>query len=243
MANLMQLKMLEDLDGLVLVDKPAGIAFSTVVKSVKRKFNLVKLGHGGSLDAMASGLFVLLVGDANRFAERLMSADRAYEGVLRLGLKTDTNDSHGRVLDDSRAAAIPAAGADLQSAIREYKGDVFQTEPRFCSVRREGSSDYDVADTGDHAPFLTHVYRFTVGEPEGDVSRRPFSLLAGKGVIVRALANDFGETLACDACLESLRRTKIGKLDVADAVSFETLLATETRDFAGLVRSATQALG
>ena len=76
MANLTQLKMLEGLDGFLLVDKPVGIAFSTVVKTVKRKFNLVKVGHGGSLDAQASGLFILLIGDANKFVGDVMGADR-----------------------------------------------------------------------------------------------------------------------------------------------------------------------
>ncbi|MBR2487544.1 MAG: hypothetical protein IKB52_00295, partial [Kiritimatiellae bacterium] len=77
MANLTQLGMLEKLDGFLLVDKPEGIQFSTVVKTVKRKFNLPKVGHGGSLDAMASGLMVLLLNDANKFADRVMGADRA----------------------------------------------------------------------------------------------------------------------------------------------------------------------
>ena len=83
MANLTQLKMLEDLNGFLLVDKPAGIAFSTVVKTVKRKFNLVKVGHGGSLDAQASGLFILLIGDANKFVGDVMGADREYVGYGR----------------------------------------------------------------------------------------------------------------------------------------------------------------
>ena len=92
MANLTQLKMLEGLDGFLLVDKPVGIAFSTVVKTVKRKFNLVKVGHGGSLDAMASGLLILLLNDANKFVDRVMGADRAYTGTMKFGATTDTGD-------------------------------------------------------------------------------------------------------------------------------------------------------
>ena len=94
MANLTQLRMLEDLDGLLLVDKPAGIAFSSVVKTVKRKFNLVKVGHGGSLDAMASGLFVVLLGSANKFAGDIMGADRSYTGTMKFGETTDTGDRY-----------------------------------------------------------------------------------------------------------------------------------------------------
>ena len=107
MANLTQLKMLEDLDGFLLVDKPAGIAFSSVVKTVKRNFNLVKVGHGGSLDAMATGLLVLIVGDANKFANDLMAADRSYEGTMKLGLVTNTHDIYG---EKTGGGAVPSSG-------------------------------------------------------------------------------------------------------------------------------------
>ena len=152
MANLTQLRMLEELDGLLLVDKPAGIAFSSVVKTVKRKFNLVKVGHGGSLDAMASGLFVVLLGSANKFAGDIMGADRSYTGTMKFGETTDTGDRYGR--------PIPLPGRVMKP--EEAKGDLFQTEPRFCAVRREGSAQYDIADTGEHTQFLAHVYRFEV---------------------------------------------------------------------------------
>lgn len=228
MANLTQLKMLENLNGLLLVDKPAGIAFSTVVKTVKRKFNLVKVGHGGSLDAMASGLLILLVNDANKFVGEVMGADRAYTGVLQLGRTTDTGDVHGRPTEPP--AQVPP--------LSEFRGDVFQTEPRYCSVRREGSAAYEIADTGEHAPFLGHVYRLEVGQAadDGGVRRAAFELKASKGIIVRALANDMG------ACLESLRRTKIGRFDVADAIPFDKLLEIELKDFPACVLPLSKAL-
>ena len=103
MANLTQLRMLEELDGFVLVDKPVGIAFATVVKTIKRKFNLVKVGHGGSLDAAASGLFVVLINGANRYVNDVMGADRTYTGTMRLGVATNTHDIQGQVLSESAA--------------------------------------------------------------------------------------------------------------------------------------------
>ena len=219
MANLTQLKMLEDLDGFLLVDKPAGIAFSSVVKTVKRKFGLVKVGHGGSLDAMASGLFVVLVGDANKFAADVMGADRAYTGTMKFGETTDTGDRYGRPIPLPAHLMSPA----------EAKGDLFQVEPRFCSVRREGSAQYEIADTGEHAQFLAHVYRF-------DVDGENFSLVASKGVIVRALAQDLGATLT------SLRRTKVGRFSVDDAIPFDRLLETELKDFPACVTPIAKAL-
>ena len=239
MANLAQLKMLEGLDGFLLVDKPAGLPFSAVVKAVKRKFNLVKVGHGGSLDALASGLLVLLIGDANKHVGDVMGADRVYTGALQLGRKTDTHDVHGNVVGTGDAAV--ATPEKVAVALREFKGDVFQVEPRFCSVRREGSGGYEIADTGDHKQFLAHVYRFEVAPPDVD-QVATFALKASKGVIVRTLVNDFGETLGCGACLKSLRRTAIGKMTVDSAIPFERLLETEQGDFAALVTPAAKAL-
>lgn len=228
MANLTQLKMLEDLNGFLLVDKPEGIAFSTVVKTVKRKFNLVKVGHGGSLDAQASGLFILLIGDANKFVGDVMGADREYAGTLKLGETTDTGDAWGRPIP------LPSRLATLD----DLRGDVFQVEPRFCAIRKEGTAEYEVVDTGDHQQFLAHVYRMKVEEVEGveEVREVKFELKASKGVIVRALAQDMGATLT------SLRRTKIGKFDVADAIPFDKLLETEMKDFASVVMPLSVAL-
>ena len=220
MANLTQLKMLEDLNGFLLVDKPAGIAFSTVVKTVKRKFNLVKVGHGGSLDAQASGLFILLIGDANKFVGDVMGADREYTGTLKLGETTDTGDAWGRPIP------LPSRLATLD----DLRGDVFQVEPKFCAIRKEGTAEYEVVDTGEHKQFLAHVYRFDVKDDGA------FELKASKGVIVRALAQDMGATLT------ALRRTKIGKFDVAEAVPFDKLLTTEMKDFASCVMPLSKAL-
>ena len=220
MANLTQLKMLEDLNGFLLVDKPAGIAFSTVVKTVKRKFTLVKVGHGGSLDAQASGLFILLIGDANKFVDDVMGADREYAGTLKLGETTDTGDAWGRPIP------LPSRLATLD----DLRGDVFQVEPKFCAIRKEGTAEYEIVDTGEHKQFLAHVYRFDVKDDGA------FELKASKGVIVRALAQDMGATLT------ALRRTKIGKFDVAEAVPFDKLLETEMKDFASVVMPLSVAL-
>ena len=237
MANLTQLRMLEDLDGFLLVDKPEGIAFASVVKAVKRKFNLVKVGHGGSLDAMASGLLVLLINDANKFVGNVMGADRAYAGTLRLGRTTDTHDVHGRTLAERAVSVSPEA---LDAALRACRGDIFQTEPRFCAIRREGSAGYEIADTGDHSQFLSHVYRFQTVPAAADCLA--FELSATKSLIVRTLVNDFGAALGCGACLASLRRTRIGKFAVEDAIPFNRLLETEMKDFAACVLPLSAAL-
>lgn len=232
MANLTQLKMLEDLDGILLVDKPAGIAFSTVVKSVKRKFNLVKVGHGGSLDAMASGLLVLMINDANRFVADIMGADREYEGSIRWGVRTDTHDVYGRVLSEKPGQTAPDG---LEGVLPDFTGDIFQTESRYCAVRKEGSAGYEIADTGEHRPFMAHVYRLKI---EGGA----FALRGTKGLIVRTLVNDLGEAAGCGAALETLRRTSVGRFSVADAIPFDRLLELDIKDFIPCVKPVSSAL-
>lgn len=236
MANLTQLKMLENLNAVLLVDKPAGIAFSTVVKTVKRKFNLVKVGHGGSLDAAASGLLVLLINDANKYVGDIMGADRSFTGTMRLGRKTNTGDAHGIALRERE----PAPATEPQDAKRDFLGDILQTEPRFCAVRREGSAEYEIADTGEHTPILVHVWDFSLGEKTGDAL--PFSVTATKGLIVRALVDDFGDALGCGASLETCRRTRVGTFKVEDAVKFGDLLELDISDFASCTIPLAKAL-
>ena len=248
MANLTQLRMIEGLDGLLLVDKPVGIAFATVVKAVKRKFGLVKVGHGGSLDAMASGLLVLLLGDANKFVDRVMGADRAYEGRIRFGQATDTGDIYGHPAGTGPEASLGTGpeglSAKVAAALPAFRGDVFQVEPRFCSIRKEGTAAYEIADTGEHGQFLAHVYRFDVSadgaatDIAGDV---PFVLRASKGVIPRALVRDLGDAVGSGAALAALRRTRVGSFDVKDAIPFDRLLDTETKDFPACVIPLTKA--
>lgn len=231
MANLVQMGILEKLDAFLLVDKPQGLSFSTVVKTVKRKFNLVKVGHGGSLDTLASGLMILLINDANKFADSVMSADRSYEGVMKLGESTNTHDINGEVL---LKREVPEDFFErAKSAISEFKGDIFQTEPRFCAVKRDDSPLYEVVDTGEHQSLLGHVYRFSLLEQDfsQEDKRVGFSVVTSKNVLPRTLINDFGEAVGCGATLSALRRTLIGKFSVDEAVKFEKLLEIETRDF------------
>lgn len=238
MANLTQLKMLEDLNGLLLIDKPVGLSFTTVVKTVKRKFNLVKVGHGGSLDPSASGLLILLLNDANRFTGDVMGADRLYSGSMRLGLKTNTHDIYG---EEIKSSDVPADFSSKASQVMsEFKGDVFQTESRWCSVRREGSAGYEVADTGEHKPFLAHVYKFELGDNIEGSSSLQFTLSATKGLIVRTLINDFGEAVGCGAALESLRRLKVGRWSVDEAIAFDKLLELEMSDLSSLIKPFTK---
>ena len=123
MARLESIAMLAELDGAVLVDKPANMASHDVVKAVKQHFNLVKVGHGGTLEPNATGLFVLLVGDGTRLAEDLMGRDRAFTATIRLGRVTDTQDREGRTLSESPVTVTREA---LDAALPEFRGDTVE---------------------------------------------------------------------------------------------------------------------
>ena len=228
MARLDSIAMLAELDGAVLVDKPANMASHDVVKVVKQHFNLVKAGHGGTLEPNATGLFVLLVGDGTRLASDLMGRDRAFTATIRLGRVTDTQDREGRTLSESPVAITREA---LDAALPEFRGDIFQTPPAFSTIKMTGHPGYDIVETpaDERAARLVHVYRLAVTDFAPPLVT--FDLLCTKGVCVRALAHDIGKALGCGACLESLRRVKCGSLDVADAISFMDLLKLDAVGF------------
>jgi tRNA pseudouridine55 synthase len=128
----------------------------------------------------------------------------------------------------------------FDKALGEFRGDIFQTEPRFCSVRREGAAQYEIADTGEHKQFMSHVYRLTVSDFAPP--KVAFEVSGTKSLLVRTLVNDIGEALGCGACLESLRRTKIGKFSIEEAIPFDKILETEPGDFASCVLPLSVAL-
>ena len=231
MANLANIAMLAELDGAILVDKPAGISAHDVMKAVKTRFNLVKVGHGGTLDVTATGLFVLLLGDATRFSSDLMGGDRTYSVTLTLGRETDTGDRAGNTLAEKPGDSI--AHEQLDAALKELRGDIYQSPPEFSAVKIPGKTGYEIVRTAEGDELrerLVHVYRYEV------TSFAPpavsLSLVVAKGVSVRALARDLGRVLGCGACVEDCRLTKCGIHSVADAVPFMKLMELHPADFA-----------
>ena len=211
MAKLDSIAMLAELDGAVLVDKPANMASHDVMKVVKQHFNLVKTGHGGTLEPNATGLFVLLV------------------ATIRLGRVTDTQDREGRTLSESPFDGVTRESLD--AALPEFRGDIFQTPPAFSTIKMTGHPGYDIVETpaDERTARLVHVYRLVVTDFAPPLVT--FDLFCTKGVCVRALAHDIGAALGCGACLESLRRVKCGPFDVADAISFMDLLKLDAVGF------------
>ncbi len=230
MANLNSIAMLAEVDGLLLVDKPAGISSHDVVKAVRTHFNLVKAGHGATLEANASGLFIVLLGNATRLSAEMMNGDNAYTGTMRLGMATNTYDKEGETVSENGCGGVTRETVD--AALPEFRGDVFQVPPEFSAVRMNGETSYKIVRTAaeeERNARLVHVYRFAITGFE--LPHVSFELSCTKGTQVRTLVNDFGEFIKSGAVLEELRRVKSAGYSIEDSIPFMELLKLDAVDF------------
>lgn len=202
--------------GILLVDKPAGPTSHDIVDVVRRHFRIRRTGHCGTLDPMATGLLVLLLGKATKLSERLMGEDKEYEGTLRLGIATDSQDAEGVVLAEK---PVPALTDDaIRAAFDGFKGDLLQMPPMVSAKKIAGVPLYKLARKGkevERKHRLVHIYRLDIKRialPEVD-----FSLLCTKGTYVRTICHDLGEKLGCGGHLSRLRRTASGQFRVEKA--------------------------
>ena len=231
MANLDSIAQLAELDGVLLVDKPANISTHDIVKAVRQHFNLVKAGHGGTLDPNATGLLVLLVGNGTRLSTDLMGRDRTYSATVRLGRVTNTFDKDGETVEEHPFDAVTRE--DVEAAVRkEFLGDSFQKPPAFSIVKMPAHTTYDIvrtAEENERTEHLVHVFRMAVtGFSPPLVS---FDISCTKGNQPRVLAHDLGQVLGCGACLEDLRRTRCGKFSIDGAIGFMELLKLDAVGF------------
>ena len=216
-------------DGLLLVDKPSGPTSHDVVAQIRRRFRIPKVGHGGTLDPMATGLLVILLGKGTKISDRVMGHDKTYEATLRLGIETDSQDADGRVVAEKDAAAITAEQVVEQMQAR--LGDQMQMPPMVSAIKIKVVPLYKLArkgETVERPPKLIHVYRFDLLDFSPPDAR--FVVACTKGTYVRTLAHDVGQSLGVGAHLVQLRRTKIGQLDVAHAHALDALLAAPSLD-------------
>jgi tRNA pseudouridine55 synthase len=209
-------------DGVLLVDKAAGMTSHDVVALVRRQLQIKKVGHCGTLDPIATGLLILTLGRGTKIQDLLMSEDKEYVGTLSLGKTTDTQDRAGEVTEER---PIPELSAEnVRAAFDKYRGDFYQLPPMVSAIKQGGVPLYKLARQGkvvEREPRLVHVYRYSidrVAAPEID-----FTVLCSKGFYVRTYAHDIGETLGCGAHLQELRRTRSGRFDLTRAVSVDEI--------------------
>jgi tRNA pseudouridine55 synthase len=213
----------EMVDGVLLVDKESGPTSHDVVDRIRRRFRFYKVGHGGTLDPQATGLLVILIGRGTKLSNRLIASDKRYEGTIRLGIATDTQDAQGKVLQERDAAGVTRE--QLTEAMGRFAGDVLQTPPMVSAVKVDGVPLYKLArrgETVERKPKLVHVYEFRLVDFASPRGR--FMLRCTKGTYVRTLCADVGEALGCGAHLEQLRRTRSGDLRLEDAVPMAEVL-------------------
>lgn len=211
-------------DGLLLVDKPSGPTSHDIVAKLRQRFRIPKVGHGGTLDPMATGLLIILLGKGTKISERVMGHDKTYEGVFRLGVETDSQDADGQIVAEKDAAAITAE--QVAGQMKSRLGDQMQMPPMVSAIKIKGVPLYKLArrgETVERPPKLIHLYRFDLLDFTPPDVR--FVVECTKGTYVRTLAHDIGQALGVGAHLAQLRRTKIGRFDVANAATLDALLA------------------
>jgi tRNA pseudouridine55 synthase len=209
------------IDGVLLLDKPRGITSQTAVSRVKNLYGAAKAGHTGTLDPLAGGLLPVCLGEATKFAQGLLDADKGYLAVIRLGITTTTGDLEGEVLTQ----LTHAAGADaVAQALVQLRGDIMQVPPMYSALKRDGKPLYEYARAGQDVPReprKVHIGRLVLEEMKGtDVA---VSVTCSKGTYVRVLAEDLGKALGCGACLASLTRVAVGSLQLNQAISLAAL--------------------
>jgi tRNA pseudouridine55 synthase len=209
-------------DGVLLVDKAEGMTSHDVVALVRRRLEIKKVGHCGTLDPIATGLLLLTLGRGTKIQDLLMSEDKEYVGTLKLGLSTTTQDREGETIEER---PVPDLSADqIRLAFEKYRGDFYQMPPMVSAIKQGGVPLYKLARQGkvvEREPRLVHVYRHNIDRvalPEID-----FTVLCSKGFYVRTYAHDIGETLGCGAHLQTLRRTKSGRFTVDGAITVEEI--------------------
>lgn len=209
-------------DGILLVDKAAGMTSHDVVAISRRALDTRKIGHCGTLDPLATGLLILTVGRGTKIQDLLMSEDKEYEGTMRLGVLTSSQDSDGEVIEERPVPALDVA--DIEEAFAKFRGDFYQTPPMVSAIKKDGVPLYKLARQGKEVvrePRFVHVYSSSVtGLRLPDVD---FRIVCSKGFYVRTFAHDIGETLGCGAHLCGLRRTKSGKFSVEGALTVAEL--------------------
>jgi len=217
------------LDGALLIDKPVGPTSHDVVDVIRRRFQIKKAGHCGTLDPNATGLLIIVLGRGTKLSEKLMATDKVYEGALRLGETTTSYDADGGL-----TASLPVPPMTLEQMnelAATFIGDQMQLPPMVSAVKKDGVPLYKLARKGievERKERMIHIYNFRFTKYEEPVGQ--FRVACTKGTYVRTLAHDFGNKVGCGGHLATLRRIVSGKFDVAGALPLDQVLALSTAE-------------
>lgn len=216
------------IDGVLLLDKPVGLSSNDALIRAKRLLRAKKAGHTGTLDPLASGLLPLCFGEATKFSQDLLDADKTYEATLRLGIRTTTGDAEGEAVETREVRCDEAA---VRAAMAKFVGEIVQVPPMYSALKRDGKPLYEYARAGQvveregRRVSILALEMLACALP--DTPDLTFRVTCSKGTYVRTLAEDIGEALGCGAHLVMLRRTGVGALTLDHAVTLDALTAAE----------------
>lgn len=214
------------MNGIVIVDKPQGWTSQDVTARLRRVYATRRIGHGGTLDPMATGVLPVFVGRATRGVEFFEHAEKTYDTVLLLGRTTDTQDVTGATLAEKPVRLSPA---DIENVLPRFRGDILQVPPMYSALKVNGKKLYELARKGqevERQPRPITVFELTNLGFDG--TRLSLRVKCSKGTYIRTLCQDIGEALGCGGCMEALRRVQAGEYGIEDAVPLEQLLKSET---------------
>ena len=214
------------MNGIVIVDKPQGWTSQDVTARLRRVYATRRIGHGGTLDPMATGVLPVFVGRATRGVEFFEHAEKTYETVLLLGRTTDTQDVTGVTLAEK---AVHLSPADVERVLPRFRGDILQVPPMYSALKVNGKKLYELARKGqevERQPRPITVFELTNLGFDG--TRLSLRVKCSKGTYIRTLCQDIGDALGCGGCMEALRRVRAGEYGIEDAVPLEQLLESET---------------
>ncbi|WP_042338112.1 tRNA pseudouridine(55) synthase TruB [Paraburkholderia ferrariae] len=213
------------IDGVLLLDKPVGLSSNDALIRAKRLLRAKKAGHTGTLDPLASGLLPLCFGEATKFSQDLLDADKTYEATMRLGIRTATGDAEGEAVETREVRCDEAA---VRGAMTQFVGEIVQVPPMYSALKRDGKPLYEYARAGQvverEGRQVTILALEMIACALPDVT---FRVTCSKGTYVRTLAEDIGEVLGCGAHLVMLRRTGVGALTLNHAVTLDALTAAD----------------
>ncbi len=216
------------MNGIVIVDKPAVWTSQDVVSKLRGVFKTRRIGHGGTLDPMATGVLPVFVGRATRAVEFFEHAEKTYIATLRLGICTDTEDITGTVLEEK---AVSVTAEELEEALSKFRGEISQVPPMYSAIKVNGQKLYELARKGREVERQSRPVTIYQLECQGFSGTEATLLVhCSKGTYIRTLCKDIGEALGCGGCMASLRRISAGAYQETDAVSLETLVNAENPD-------------
>lgn len=223
-------------DGVLLLDKPAGITSNLALQKVRRLYRAEKGGHTGTLDPFATGLLPICLGEATKFSQYLLDADKVYLAEVRLGIRTATADPEGDILE---TRPVHVDESQVREVVPRFTGELSQLPPMYSALKHAGKPLYKYAREGVEIPreprrVMVHAIDM-LGIHDGVLRLRVHS---GKGLYVRTLAEEIGAALGCGAHLQALRREAVGGLNIADAVGLDRLAAMEDAERDARLRPA-----